>query len=527
MKKILISDSVDEKCTEIFKSAGFDVDFKTDFTKEELEKSISDYNALIVRSSTQVDTSLIDKMDNMEVIGRAGAGVDNIDVKAATRKGILVMNTPGGNTISAAEHTIALLLAASRKIPQANISLHLKKWDRKRFQGSELFGKTIGLIGLGKIGKEVAVRVKSFGMKIISFDPLVSADAAVDLDIQLVPLDEIWNNADVISIHTPLNDRTKNLISYDELAKCKTNVIIINCARGGIVNEKDLLKALKEGKVAAAGLDVFEEEPPDFSVGLIQHPAVVSTPHLGASTEEAQQKVAIQIAEQIVEYFRNGSPAGAVNASVLKEISNENLKAFIRLAEILGKIISQIRKDKLVKISIICNGDLVSKSVKVLSTALLKGFLSEEMDSAVNFVNAQVIADEMGIVLEEIISTDHCEYLNLIEAQIITSTSEWKFSATVFGNKELRIVEINSYPVEFKPEGNIIIYRNVDRPGMLASVSRELSSSNINIASLSLGRKSEGEYALTIINIDSPINRAVLNLISAMDGIKDIYSVYI
>jgi len=527
MKKILISDSVDKKCFEILKSAGFDVEFKTDLTKEELENTIADYNALIVRSSTQVDASLVDKMKSMEVIGRAGAGVDNIDVKAATRKGILLMNTPGGNTISAAEHTIALMLAALRKIPQANISLHLKKWDRKRFQGSELFGKTLGLIGLGKIGKEVSVRAKAFGMKVISYDPLVSAEVVSDLDIQLVSLEDIWKNADIISVHTPLNDRTKNLISYNELSKCKTGVVIINCARGGIVNEKDLLKALKEGKVSAAGLDVFETEPPDFQLGLIQHPAVVSTPHLGASTEEAQQKVAVQIAEQIVEYFSNGSSAGAVNATVLKEISNDNLKAFMKLAEVQGKILSQIRKDSLQKLTIRFNGELFRSSVKLLLTAFLKGFLSEELDSTVNYINAPLLAEEMGIVLEEIISTDNREYVNLLETKIVTNSSEWKFCGIVFGSSELRIVEINNYPVEFKPEGNILLYKNIDKPGMLASVSRELSLSNINIASLSLGRKAEGNYALTIVNIDSPISEEIKNSISSIDGIKDIYTVCI
>jgi len=527
MKKILISDSVDEKCTEILKSAGFDVNCKTDFSKEELLGVIADYHALVVRSSTQVDAELIEKMDKMEVIGRAGAGVDNIDVKGATRKGILVMNTPGGNTISAAEHTMALMLAASRKIPQANISLHLKKWDRKKFQGSELFGKTLGLIGLGKIGKEVAIRAKAFGMKVISFDPLVSADTVSDLEIQLVTLEDIWKNADIISVHTPLNDRTKYLISYDELTKCKTGVVIINCARGGIVNEKDLLKALKEGKASAAGLDVFETEPPDFSIGLIQYPSVVSTPHLGASTEEAQQKVAIQIAQQIVEYFTNGSPSGAINASALREISNENLKAYVKLAEVLGKLLSQVRKDSLIKISICYSGEFFRSSTKLLTAALLKGFLSEEIDTTVNFINSPVIAEDMGIVLEEINSNDHHDYQNLIEAKIITSSGEWKLSGTVFGNNDLRIVEINDYLVEFKPEGNILIYKNIDKPGMLASVSKELSLSKINIASLSLGRKSEGDLALAVVNIDSQLNEEIRKSISSIEGIKDIYTVYI
>ena len=527
MKKILISDSVDQQCTEILNSAGFDVNYKTDFSKEELLSVISEYNALIVRSSTNVDSELIEKMDAMEVIGRAGAGVDNIDIKSATRKGILVMNTPGGNTISAAEHTIALMLAASRKIPQANISLHLKKWDRKRFQGSELHGKTLGLIGLGKIGKEVAIRAKAFGMKIISFDPIVSADAISDIDIQLVSLEDIWKNADIISVHTPLNDRTRNLISYNELDKCKTGVTIINCARGGIVSEKDLLKAVKEGKVSAVGLDVFESEPPDFSSGLIQHPSVVSTPHLGASTEEAQQKVAIQIAEQIVDYFNNISPSGAVNASSLKEISNDNLKTLVKLSEVLGRLLSQVRTDSLKKISVRYSGELLQKFNKPLSTALLKGFLSEELDTNINYINAPFFAEEMKIILEETNSTDHREYLSLIEASIFTSAREWKFAGTVFGNNEIRIVEINNYQIEFKPEGNILIYFNLDKPGMLAAVSRELSSSNVNIASLSLGRKSEGDIALTVVNVDSKLNDETKKSISSIEGVKDIYTVCI
>lgn len=527
MKKILISDSVDEKCFSILKSAGYEVDYKTDLSTEELANIIADYNALIVRSSTQVDSNLIELMQNMEVIGRAGAGVDNIDVKAATRKGILVMNTPGGNTISAAEHTIALMLAASRKIPQANISLHLKKWDRKRFQGSELFGKTLGLIGLGKIGKEVAIRANAFGMKIISFDPLVSADSIIDLEIQLVSLDEIWNNSDIISVHTPLNDKTKNLISHEQILKCKTGVMIINCARGGIINEKDLLIALKEGKVSSAGLDVFETEPPDFSTGLLQHPSVVSTPHLGASTEEAQQKVAVQIAEQIVDYFKNGSSSGAVNASGLKEISNENIKAFISLSEKMGKLLSQIRHDALLKLSITFYGEIFSGNEKIISNALLKGFLAEQLDANVNFINASLLADELGIILEETISTEQHDYLNLIKTNLITNSAQWSLSGTVFGNSELIIVDINGYPVEFKPEGSILIYHNIDKPGMLSSVSNKLAEANLNIASLSLGRKTEGDDALTIINIDDEIHVDLENSISKIGGIKDIYTVYI
>ena len=527
MKKILISDSVDEKCAEILKSAGFEVDSNTNLSHEELLNIIPHYNALIVRSKTQVNADLIDKMENIEIIGRAGAGVDNIDIITATRKGILVINTPGGNTISAAEHTVALMLAMFRKIPQANISLHLKKWDREKFQGTELYGKTLGLIGLGQIGREVAIRAKAFGMRVIAFDPLVSKEVADELDVLLVSKDEIWKSSDIISVHTPLNNRTVNLISQQEFSKCKKGVAIINCARGGIINEGDLLKALKDGIVSAAALDVFEKEPPDFKQGLIQHPEVICTPHLGASTGEAQQKVALQIAEQLINYFDNHTPAGIVNSAVLKETIKENLKSFIRLSEILGRILSQLRKDNLKKIGINLNGELLSGSLKLLSAALLKGFLSEEIDQPVNLVNANILSEERGITLEEGLSTQHRDYQNLIEASIETDSENWKFSGTVFGDNEIRIIKINNFPVEFKPEGNILIYRNIDKPGMLASVSRELSLSNINIASLSLGRLTEGDEALTVVNLDSAIDERIKKSILAIEGIKAIYSVSI
>jgi len=284
---------------------------------------------------------------------------------------------------------------------------------------------------------------------------------------------------------------------------------------------------LKEGMVSAVGLDVFENEPPDFGTGLIQHPAVVSTPHLGASTEEAQQNVAIQIAKQITAYFNEGSSFGSVNALALKEISDETQKSFVSLAEVLGKFSSQLRKDSLTKISLTLRGELLKGSTKILSTAFLTGFLSEEIDTSVNYINANMIADEMGIILDEIVSAEHREYQNLIEVKLITNSEEWKFSGTVFGNIDLRIVEMNDYPVEFKPEGNILIYKNIDKPGMLSSVSSELSLSNNNIASLSLGRKSAGDLALTVVNIDSKISGEVKKSISMIDGIKEIFTVHL
>lgn len=525
MKKIFIADPVDEACINIFTNAGIGVTYSTGNTIGSLAEKIKGFNALVVRSSTMVTTSLIEVMDTVEIIGRAGAGVDNIDVRAATRKGIVVMNTPGGNTISACEHTIAMLLAMCRKIPQANSSLKNGEWSRNKFQGTELLGKTLGLIGLGKIGKEVALRAKAFGMKVIAFDPIISDDAVSETGIQLVELEDIWRFSDFITVHTPLNEKTRNLISYNELSLCRKGVGLINCARGGIVNENDLLKALDEGIVSSAALDVFEKEPPDFSNKLLKHPLVICTPHLGASTTEAQQKVAIQLAEQMVNYFKEGTVLGAVNAFVLNKDISENTRPFVTLAETMGKFLSQLRTGTLVKLAINLKGDDLLSSGKLLSTALLKGFLSEELDSLVNYVNAPLIADEMGIILEETFSTEHKDYYNLIVATLITDSESFELWGTVFSSDDLRILKFNNYPVEFKPVGDIIIYKNIDKPGMLAAVSRILSDAEINIANLALGRIQEKNDALTVINIDSSIDDKVKESITAINGIINLYVV--
>ncbi len=525
MKKILISDPIDEVCKELLEAAGHEVNYSTSNSKEFLPEKINSYNALIVRSSTFVSSELISKMDSMEVIGRAGAGVDNIDVPAATRQGILVMNTPGGNTISAAEHTIALLLSICRKIPQADYSLKNEEWIRGKFKGTELLGKTLGLIGLGKIGREVAMRAKAFGMKIISYDPIMSADAVSRLGLQLVELEKIWELSDFISIHTPLNENTKNLISYKELLLCKKGVGIINCARGGLINESDLLRALNEGLVSAAGLDVFEKEPPDFSNKLLKHPSVICTPHLGASTAEAQKKVAAQIAEQLISFFKDGSISGAVNASALKDGVPEKLLSFVKLSEVIGRLLSQLRKGSLKKLMINLNGDELQASGQLLSTSLLKGFLDEQLDSPINMINAQVIADEMGISVEQTYSRDQTDFLNFINASSNSETENLELAGTVFGKNELRIVRFNKYQVEFKPSGNLLIYKNVDTPGMLAAVSKILSDANINIASLTLGRNTDKNEALAIVTLDSPVGKSLRNSILGIKGIKEVYTV--
>ncbi|HEU4606497.1 MAG TPA: phosphoglycerate dehydrogenase, partial [Chitinophagaceae bacterium] len=374
---------------------------------EKIKSVIKDYHVLIVRSETQVTSELISGMDKMIVIGRAGTGVDNIDVGSATRKGIVVMNTPGGNTISTAEHTIALMLGMCRNIAQSNQSLRSGKWERKKFQGSEIEGKTLGIIGLGKVGMEVAKRAKAFGMTVISYDPVLSAESAGKQGISLVELDKIYADSDIISVHVPLNGETENLISETTLRKCRDGVNIINCARGGFVNESALLEALKAGKVSAAALDVFTAEPPDTAGELIQHPKVLTTPHLGASTGEAQEKVAIQIAEQISGLLQNISVKGSVNAASIEALQNEDIKPFIKLSENLGIMITQMNKGPLKNLVINLCGSFLQSYSEILSRSFLKGFLSGKIDEPVNLINSAMLAGERGIILNEIKSNEN------------------------------------------------------------------------------------------------------------------------
>jgi len=527
MKKIIITDAVDKKCVDVLEAGGFEVRYQPGISVDEIKKIIPGYNGLIVRSETQVDTELISFMSNIEVIGRAGTGVDNIDVNAATRKGIIVMNTPGGNTISTAEHTMALMVSMCRNIAQANQSMRSGKWDRKAFKGTELHGKTLGIIGLGKIGREVAARSKAFGMNVIAYDPVVSADLANKLEVDLVDLNRVFEKSDIITVHVPLNDDTRNLISTSTLQKCKDGVKIINCARGGIVNEEDLINALDSGKVSAAAFDVYETEPPDFSGRLINHPKIVTTPHLGASTDEAQEKVAIQIAKQIIELFQKKSARGVVNAAAIEVESDNELTPYVRLAENIGILHSQIIRGQLKQININFSGDLLHSAATLLTTAVLKGFLSRKLSESVNLINAPFLAKEMGIVINEIKTGANSSYTNLLSVECETDKENRSLAGTVFGNNELRIVNIDSYHLELKPEGHMLFYSNIDKPGMLATVGKVLADADINIAGLSLGRLEAGKEALTVINTDSEIDQKVLKEISAIKGVKDVQKVKI
>jgi len=527
MKRIIITDPVDEKCVPILKAGGYEVSYKPGMPHDEIRNIIKDYNALIVRSETKVDAGLISLMDNMEIIGRAGTGVDNIDIAAATRKGIIVMNTPGGNTISTAEHTIALMISMCRNIAQANQSMRSGRWDRKLFKGTELHNKTLGIIGFGKIGREVAVRSKAFGMNVFAYDPLVSEEVAADYGIVLVELDVIFEKSDIISVHVPLNDETRNLISAESLKKCKDGVKIINCARGGIVNENDIVEALETGKVSAAAFDVYEKEPPDFSGRLINNPKVVTTPHLGASTEEAQEKVAVQIAEQIVELFQKRSAQGIVNASAVGIEGDGELMPYVRLSENMGILHSQLIKGQLKQININFSGKLLHSSTTLFSASVLKGFLSRKLSEVVNVINAPFLAKEMGIITNEIKTGANSSYTNLLTVEFETDKETRSLSGTVFGSNEIRIVSIDSFHIELKPEGHMLVYKNIDKPGMLATVGKILADTDINIAGLSLGRLESGNEALTVINTDTEITHTALRQISSIKGVKDVLKVRI
>jgi D-3-phosphoglycerate dehydrogenase len=522
--KILISDPLEQICADILKSEGFEVDARPNVPADQLKEIIGGYDGLVIRSGTKVTADVISAAKNLKVIGRAGAGVDNVDVDAATRRGIIVMNTPGGNTISTAEHTMCMILSLSRNIPQATESLRQGRWDRKKYTGTELLGKTIGIVGLGKIGREVAVRCQAFGMVTIGYDPVMSREVAAKLNIELVSLDELFRRSDFITVHTPLTDETRGLLNDRTIAQCKEGVRIINCARGGIVDEDALLRGLESGKVAGAALDVFVKEPPGDHP-LLRHPRVIATPHLGASTEEAQEKVARQIAHQIADALKERGISGAVNAEALQMALKKELRPFVHLAEKLGSLQAQIMSGQLRRISVACTGTFLTSSMELITAAILKGIFSYLMTEPVNLVNAPAIARELGLIIDEERESDNEAYAHLVTLKYETTNESRRFAGTVFGNSHARIVRIDDYHFEVNPEGHLLIYSNIDRPGMLASVGTMLAAENINIAGLSLGRDKPGQKALTIINVDSPISSDLLKKLEQIDGVFEVKAV--
>jgi D-3-phosphoglycerate dehydrogenase len=525
--KIFVADDVSEKGLEPLRQAGFLVEKTTGLTPEALRKALVGYDGLIVRSETKVDFELIDAAGRLRVIGRAGVGVDNIDVPAATARGVVVMNAPDGNTITTAEHTLALLISLARNIPQANASVKGGKWERKRFIGAELQGKTLGIIGLGRIGRAVAARARSFGMKIVGHDPFLAIDQAHELEIELASLDELYSQADFLTVHTPLTNETRGLVGAAAFAKMRRGVRVINCARGGLVEEAALFEAIKSGIVAGAALDVFEAEPPTSDLPLLGLEEVIVTPHLGASTTEAQEGVAVTVAEQMRDYLLSGTLRGAVNVPALGAKELSALQPYLTLAESLGRFQAQLVDTPVREVRLEFAGEMVELDAAPVTRAFLAGLL-RDVSARVNVVNAFVIADERRIT----VTTSYvrgARAASAIRTRVMCERREQTASGNVFGitagEREGRITEINDFRIEAIPHGHLLVMHNRDVPGVIGRVGTILGAQGINISAFHLGRRERGGEALAVIALDVPLTDDTLKTLLSSEGILSVQQV--
>ncbi|MBI4949283.1 MAG: phosphoglycerate dehydrogenase [Deltaproteobacteria bacterium] len=509
--KILISDSMSAKAVEVLKNTpGLDVDVITGLKPEELKAKIKDYHGLVVRSATKVTAEILEAAENLKVIGRAGTGVDNVDMPAATKKGVVVMNTPGGNTVTTAEHAVSMMMALARKIPQATASMKRGEWEKKKFEGTEITGKTLGILGVGNIGSVVAARAQGLRMNVISYDPFISVDAADKLGISLVSMDDLFKKSDFISIHVPLTAETKNIVNAEAFKKMKKGVKLINCARGGIVNEADLAEAIKAKIVSGAALDVFEKEPTPADNPLLHMEEVILTPHLGASTFEAQENVAVAIAEQIADYLTTGTIRNAVNVPSVPADLLASLGAYIALGEKLGSFQGQILKGGIEEITVEYSGEVVNYDVAPITIACIKGLLDQVLDTYVNFVNAPFVAKERGIKVIEMKSSRATDFASSITIKVKTKETESVVEGALFGKKEPRIVRIDKFFLDAVPEGYLLLLQNEDKPGVIGNVGTLLAANNINIARLHLGRQSVGGEAVSVWSIDTPLAKGLI-----------------
>ncbi len=502
MTKVLIADKMSVLAENVFKNRGIDVDVITGLSNDELAEKIKDYHGLVVRSSSEATAKVIDNAPHLKVIGRAGIGVDNIDIPAASKKGVVVMNTPYGNSITTAEHALAMLMALARKIPQADHSTHNGLWEKSKFMGVELMGKTLGIIGCGNIGSIVADRAIGLKMRVVGFDPYLTAERAEQMGIEKVELDELFNRADFISLHTPKTDKTAGIINKDSLAKMKDGVRIINCARGGLIIEEDLKQALESGKVAGAALDVFEVEPAKENA-LFGMENVIATPHLGASTSEAQEKVAEQIAEQIADYLLSGAVTNALNMPSVSAEDAPKLKPYMKLAEVLGSFVGQVTRSAIRKVTVSYEGQATEMNIKPLTAIALKGVLSN-LSEGVNLVSAPEVAKAKGIEVEESTVSKDSAYHTLIRLTVETDNQQRTISGTLSADSERapRIVDIKGIGMDAKPARYMLYITNNDKPGFIGQVGTVLGQNNVNIADFYLGRLKAGSEAIILASID-------------------------
>jgi len=516
--KVLISDKMDPNAAQIFRERGCEVDEITGQTPEELKAIIGQYDGLAIRSSTKVTQDILDAATNLKVIGRAGIGVDNVDIPAASAKGIVVMNTPFGNSITTAEHAIALMFALARQLPEADLSTQAGKWEKNRFMGVEVTGKTLGLIGAGNIGSIVADRALGLRMKVVAYDPFLSPERAVDLGVEKVELDELLARADFITLHTPLTDQTRNILSKENLAKTRKGVRIVNCARGGLVDEAALKEALESGHVAGAALDVFVTEPAKENP-LFGTPNFISTPHLGASTNEAQVNVALQVAEQMADYLVNGGVTNALNMPSLSAEEAPKLKPYMALAETLGSLVGQLTTGAVPRISIHTEGAATELNIKPIVAAVLAGFLRVQSDT-VNMVNAPFLAKERGLEVREIKTEREGDYHTLIRVSVKTDAGERSVAGTLFSNSEPRLVELFGIKVEAELAGHMMYIVNEDAPGFIGRIGTLLGENAINIGTFNLGRHSAGGEAVLLLSVDSPVPAELRDQACKLPGVK-------
>ena len=516
MPKVLIADKLSPRAIEVFKEQGVEVDVKTGLKEDELIAIIGEYDGLAIRSATKVTEKVLDAAKKLKVVGRAGIGVDNVDTKAATARGVVVMNTPFGNSVTTAEHTIALMMSLARDVPAANASTHAGKWEKNRFMGVELSGKTLGLIGCGNIGSIVADRAQGLKMRVVAYDPFLSNEKAQSMNVEKIELDELLKRSDFITLHTPLNDATRNILNKDSLAKTKKGVRIVNCARGGLVNEADLKVALESGHVAGAAFDVFETEPANENI-LFGMEQVVATPHLGASTSEAQENVAVQVAEQMSEYLTLGTVTNALNIPSVSAEDAKKLKPYIALAGALGSFAGQLTEHGLKAVKIEYEGNVAKLNTKPLTAVLLEGLLSPLVEG-VNMVNAPVIAKDRTIDVSETKHERLGDYQTLIRLTVVTEKRERRVAGTVFAGQP-RLVEVNGVKLEASLGEFMLFVNNEDKPGFIGNLGQLLGSAKVNIANFHLGR-GEKDDAVALLEVDQAITPALLADISALPNVK-------
>jgi (S)-sulfolactate dehydrogenase len=523
--RVLVSDELSTEAVRIMSDAGLEVDVKVGLPPAELEAIVGEYDGLAVRSATKVTAKLLEKATRLKVVGRAGVGVDNVDLDAATRRGIVVMNTPGGSAVTVAELTLGMILSLYRHVPTATASVRGGKWEKKRFQGREIAGKTLGVVGIGNIGSVLVERALAMKMRVVAYDPFITPEAAAKLGAELVDLDTLWREADIVSLHVPLTEKTRHLVRAETIAKMKKGAIIVNCARGGIVDERALAEALASGRLGGAALDVFEKEPPPADHPLFAQANLVCTPHIGASTEEAQTAVAVAIAEQMVAFLRDGVVQNAVNVPGLPKEVLEQLAPYLPLAEKLGSLAAQLAPEGPSEVMFEVAGELSAGPMRPLATRALVGLLRHFLETPVNEVNAPAIAKDRGIAVREVRSAEPHDWASLVTITVRGRSGSTLVAGTVYGKREARIVQVNAFRVEAVPDGDVIVCENDDAPGVVGNLGTALAAAGVNIARISLSRLEDRSGAFSFLNVDSAPSPETLERLRALPHVRSVSAI--